>query len=138
MTLHLPLRVPPLVPLPLDGLVAIDPGRTTGFAVFEMNQLSFTRALSIEELFQSLADLKPPRVVVETPPNGSYGVHQEHIRLICPKLRELYPQAVWILPGEWKNSPRAYKQTHFRTTHEWDAACLGYYAILYKFRLETK
>lgn len=113
-------------------LLSIDPGGTTGVAIFDDRGLVHTKAFKGPEMFDFLEMLEPTHVVIEKPPENSYSSYQTLLQFICGRLKDMYPEARWIQPGVWKGckATRLPRQD-FKTTHEWDAACLGRYAIAF-------
>lgn len=108
-------------------LIAIDPGITTGVALFENGALK--RTLTLDENIELLESIEYDHVVIEKPPSVAFGKFESTLRTLHAELRQIYPNAVYVQPGTWKNSFWARTALKFNTKHEKDAYCLGMYAL---------
>lgn len=112
--------------------LAFDPGVTTGVAVLApTGDVLSTYALRSREDVKGMAIRLNDRhqgaaVVIEQGPLQG-GNYRPLIQGIEEDLREIFPDAAWVGPGEWKGHPSA-RPTHVMrglTQHEKDAVGLG-------------
>lgn len=137
-------------------LLALDPGVTTGYALFEVHigdkclvDLQEWGNLCLEDfeysLLPALNSLEPDlKVYMEKIPLPLSGKLNDSLRSVLEYLHRLFPHAIETQPGVWKyilNFPRAYplmrpllpfhlNHDHKPTSHQKDAYYLGIYHII--------
>jgi hypothetical protein len=104
-------------------LLVIDPGETTGVAVFELtateHELVQLYSATWEMFRQLVGYYEPEFVVIEGMPEHGSVLQRTKLH----RLYELFPNATWISPGAWKPiaKAQAWKVPMAETPHERDA-----------------
>lgn len=142
-------------------LLALDPGVTTGYALFEVRILDGAYLvehrewgnLNLEDLKESLLptlkSLEPDlQVIMEKIPLPSVGKLGDSLRRVLEYLHQLFPDAIQVAPGSWKyilNFTTIYPliaplddHDHPPTQHQKDAFYLGVYYIAGKTPWEIR
>lgn len=119
-------------------LVAIDPGESTGLAIFFENGDVLTNTVSHEELenaLRPLIPLHPDRVVVELLPHKLSPLMRQ-IESIC---LSAFPYTTRVAPSVWKTvngkdvtTPKTRLNGERTTIHEKDAYRMGRYVLRFQ------
>ena len=106
-------------------LLAIDPGITTGVALFDDESVIETYETSGEpyEVVALIAQEPAHEVVIE---RGPASRSNEYMDELDGWLRSVFPDASWMYPGEWKGTPRAQQEVvGVPSHHARDAVRMG-------------
>lgn len=122
-------------------LLALDPGITTGYAFFDDFRLLESGNLLVEDLdtsilvtFQSIENLD---VVIERIPSPSLSPLSIRLAEVVAKLLTMFPNAVYVKPGNWKPNKAVHQVTFPIETfpdpspHQRDAFHIGVYALIF-------
>lgn len=86
-------------------LLCIDPGLTTGWAVFR-NGVPMTcgdiHVDDLEEGIEMWKEFSPEKVLAEMVAPRGVNKHAVALDQVMGKIRESFPEAEWIRPGQWK------------------------------------
>lgn len=120
-----------------EVILSLDPGITTGGAVFDLDgDLLYTFTLSAERILEDSALNLTPKVaeaVIEETPVPTQSKMNKLLGQVLQKIDETFPEAVKITPGEWKTSRFGKEKRETESSvHEQDAVRLGKYYIAYK------
>lgn len=88
-------------------LLCVDPGISTGVALLDSSgQVLSTYELSGDPdyIIDKLEQEEPTLVVIERGPAARANPYLDDLDA---HLRAIFPDAHWMYPGEWKNTPRA-------------------------------
>lgn len=108
-------------------LLSIDPGLTTGVAVLNRNgEVILANELSGDPhlIVATLAQIPhEDEVIEEGPPNRNNPFLDD----LDGRLREEFPEAVWMRPTEWKSTPRRFSSVprSVKSVHVKDAIRMG-------------
>ena len=114
-------------------VISFDPGVTTGIAVIASEDAAvlYTAAIGGDPMLVDgeIAYLKKEfpdsDVVVEKAPAHA-GNYRQHTQQIEERIRNAFPNAEWVPPGQWKGHPASrVSDLRGKTQHEKDAAGLG-------------
>jgi hypothetical protein len=108
------------------GFIAVDPGHSTGVAIFEGTSL--LRTLTTTAPHAGLRDLiKGCTVVCERgPKNRKQADTCSDVEAI---VNEVALDVVWVRPSDWKGHPATRQAEASLPVHERDAASIGYWFI---------
>lgn len=117
--------------------IAIDPGVTTGVAVFDDDDLlvrTFACRDPYLELVQELTARHDATVILERPPTGKKHQPEATDRVIGLVTRYAPSSPTLIAPAAWKSHPAGFRgrkrsEASQRTVHELDACGIGAYWI---------
>lgn len=105
--------------------LAIDPGYSNGWALFNQDEWIMSGVYYDAELIPAIAfwvGLAPDRVIIERIPTFGHGVHARRLEHVLLALDIAFPHARWILPGWWKPIAGKYPlPVKVKTEHEKDA-----------------
>lgn len=122
------------------GLLSLDPGVTTGVAVFDdHHKVVVSTAIFWDRLQAALNEIKVayPAIMVirERMPTQTYGPQAKILPLVIGTVDQMFPGAHQIAPTEWKNwakyhAPAFPTADHWRPTqHQIDAYHMGMYYL---------
>jgi predicted RNase H-like nuclease (RuvC/YqgF family) len=108
---------------PQRTLVAIDPGHTTGIAIFHDDEL--VHVLTSESPHEALGDIvRDKEVVCEQGP-----VNRDHNADACVEVETIVKQESatthWVRPADWKCHPASRTEPKEGNRHERDAIGMG-------------
>lgn len=116
--------------------LAIDPGYSNGWALFNQDEWIMSGVYPDTELIPAIAfwvGLAPDRVIIERIPTFGHGVHARRLEHVLLALDIAFPHARWILPGHWKplvgKAPIGTVDLVPSTQHEKDAIRMVLYDI---------
>ncbi len=108
-------------------VLAIDPGVTTGVALLnQAGEVILANELRGDPstVAKVLAEIPAEDVVIEQGPIG-YGRSSAYLEELDFRLKEVFPNATWLRPVEWKGTPRAQTPVNEKSVHVKDAVRMG-------------
>lgn len=120
------------------SILSIDPGICTGWALlddeWEPLETGTCQPDGLEEALHPdslhLNRFQIEATVIEETPIPSFSEMNRQLLDVMTNLRSWYPDAIFVRPGVWKNSPAYYiSLSNTLTIHEKDAVRLGLYFL---------
>lgn len=114
--------------------LAIDPGYSNGWAVFNDQEYFASGTVPDGTGFMvSIAAwtlLQSDRVIIERIPTRGLGQHSLRLERVLTTLDIAFPNAIWVLPGQWKPlTGHSVIGVPTRTIHERDAIRMVLYDL---------
>lgn len=108
------------------GFIAVDPGHSTGVAIFEDGRI--LRTLTTTAPHDDLRDLIAGCTVVceRGPKNRKQADTCSDVEAI---VNEVALDVVWVRPSDWKGHPATRQADQSLPVHERDAASIGWWFI---------